>query len=157
MLASWISSSTAHIHLVLLLNVFCYDAFINEGCLTSQKIPEYPTGQLQAKVLPSFSTHCPPCRQGVLSQGLGSFWQYFPENPGGHKHLDPDTWSYVGQYMLFMCNRESDYIKCGKGDVCHGSATGNETFASENKYCSDLEVFIPSRRPEMLWALTQLQ
>lgn len=72
------------------------EAIIHEGCPTSQEIPEYPTGQMQVGVLPSFSTHCPPFRQGALSQGLEPFSQYFPENPGEHKHLDPDNWSFVG-------------------------------------------------------------
>lgn len=42
---------------------------------TSHKFPEYPVGQMQVMVVPSVSTHCPPCRQGALSQGLGAFWQ----------------------------------------------------------------------------------
>lgn len=100
-----IPPSAAHSHLVLSLQNWYYDVFIlqtNKSCLTSQKIPEYPMGQLQVTVLPSFSTHCPPCRQGELSQGLGPFWQYFPEKPGGHKHLDPDTWSYWGRYTVYV-------------------------------------------------------
>lgn len=61
---------------------------------TSHKFPEYPEGQMQVMILPSVSTHCPPCRQGALLQGLGAFWQYIPEKPGGHTHLDPDTRSF---------------------------------------------------------------
>ena len=41
--------------------------------LTSQKGPEYPTAQLQEAVLPASSTQYPPCRQGALSQGPGTF------------------------------------------------------------------------------------
>lgn len=70
---------------------------IKLGSPTSQKFPEYPVGQLQVTVLSSFSTHCPPCRQGALSHRRWRFWQCFPENPGGHTHLDPDTWSCMGQ------------------------------------------------------------
>lgn len=62
---------------------------------TSHKFPEYPAGQTQVTVLPSVSTHSPPCRQGALSHGLGVFWQYTPDKPGGHVHLDPDTRSFM--------------------------------------------------------------
>lgn len=61
---------------------------------TSHKFPENPVGQTQVTVVSSVSTHCPPCRQGALSQGLGAFWQYVPEKLGGHTHLDPDTRSF---------------------------------------------------------------
>jgi len=67
-------------------------------------------GQLHVKVLPSCSTHCPPCRQGALSQRVRAIWQYFPEKPGGHKHLDPDIWSYMGQreQQLHKAERERE-------------------------------------------------
>lgn len=74
---------------------------------TSHKFPEYPVGQTQERVLPSVSTHSPPCRQGALSQRLRVFWQYVPEKPGGHMHLDPDTRSFRKRQKT---EREGDQI-----------------------------------------------
>ena len=117
--------------------------------LTSQKIPEYPVGQLQVTVFPSSSTHWPPCWQGALSQGLGPFWQYFPEKPGGHKHLDPDIWSYMGQHILcviyiYICDTDG---ASGKGALQRKRGgllwiclrQWNILVPLENKYCSQLE------------------
>lgn len=108
------NNSTAHIHLVYQLVRCFWFCRLYEKCLTSQKVPEYPVGQLQVMALPSFSIHCPPCRQGALSQRLGPFWQYFPEKPGGHKHLDPDTRSFVGHTYnvcyLYWCEKERAMI-----------------------------------------------
>lgn len=93
--------------------------------LTSQKIPECPAGQLHVAVRPSASTHCPPCRHGALSQGLGPVWQYFPEKPDGHKHLDPDSWS---------CNKCAEFnFTCHEFEACLGSDTSNNVCPLENK------------------------
>lgn len=101
----------------------------NISFLTSQKIPEYPKGQSQVTVFPSFMTHCPPCRHGLLSQGPKPFWQCVPVKPVAHTHLDSDNRSYMGGNTHVLLDCDMDFL----GKLLEGNRGHDKDLTHEMK------------------------